>query len=159
MSEDMKQDIQVGDVWANNDVEFNIVMLFSRRVAYWFIDSDGKLGGCDSLIPIFTKQNRLVKRDGKPVREFEEGAFYPVKFGEPARDVARFMGGRFYATFHYNTGGPDMSYEESELSYIGPRIEVAWPAVIPDPNGKDIHTSMGDNLSKEINRDERLQRK
>ena len=76
MSEDMKQDVQVGDVWANNDVEFNVVILSSRRLVYWFIDSDGKLGGCDSLIPIFTKQNRLIKRNGKPVDQYKEGAWY-----------------------------------------------------------------------------------
>ena len=129
MSEDMKQDVQVGDVWANNDVEFTVAHVFDGRVAYWFIDGEGKLYGNDLLTELFTRNNRLIKRDGKPVDQYEEGAFYPVEFGEAARDVARFMGGRFYATFHYNTGGPDMSYEESELSYIGPRIEVAWPEV------------------------------
>jgi hypothetical protein len=37
--------------------------------------------------------------------------------------------------------------------YVDDFIVQEWPAVIPDPTGKDIITSMGENLSKEINKD------
>ncbi len=128
------KDIQVGDVWANNDVEFNIVMAFSGRVAYWFIDGNGKLGGNDSLGEIFIKNSTLVKRDGKKFREFEEGAYYAVQIinANIPYAVLQYSKGKFWPNQYFVMSIDDhdiVSADESELSWIGEKLEITWPEV------------------------------
>jgi hypothetical protein len=133
--EEVKQDIQVGDVWGkpNTIYKYHIMKIHNGFVAAWLITQEGDLMTTSMSIEEL-QEYTLIERDGKkvdPLREFEQDSFYPVIVGDgfAGKDVAKFTDNRFYIAGHQNLKSPLGDYEEKDLPWIGEKLEIEWPEV------------------------------
>lgn len=122
--EEMKQDIQVGDVWEDGVYKRHVVKIHNGQVAYWLI-KDEDLISHSLAITFFIKDNTLIKRDGKKVDQYEEGAYYAVRLKLTSgldTDVARYKGNDHWAC---------MSFENQRTDglIIGEKLEIEWTEV------------------------------
>ena len=134
--EEMKQDIQVGDVWVNNgsDSVKTIIAIHKGIVVTSYISDNDHIFCTTTRDQDIVKFYTLVERDGKPVREFEEGAFYPVHIINASipHAVLQYSKGKFWPNQYFVMSIDDadiVSARECELSYIGEKLEITWPEV------------------------------
>ena len=124
----MRNEVKVGDVWRSGGVNHTILKVLENEVvSCWRAN---KLYADVSPISFF-HDFTLIERDGKPVRHFEEGAFYPVHIINASNPEAilRYIRGAFWPNPYFNTHNEYVGVRESVLSYIGPKLEIEWPEV------------------------------
>lgn len=127
-SEELKP--QVGDVWANKCKSlkyWTVSAVAVDQVCLYIIDFSGNMGSIVEDVEDMTKENgwSIFQRDGKPCkpeREFKHGAFYPIILkGSLSKEVAHYSEKTTKFWFE------DKSYYDTELNWIGEKIEIQWP--------------------------------
>ena len=113
---------QVGDVWVDNmsELEYIIHRVHKGKVAY-SAEICGELCGDASPVDLFVLRSTLIERDGKPYeykREFEEGAWYPVKIDGEVTACQYDRG-----TFCLGTLPISLSLDQIRSCDIGDKIE------------------------------------
>lgn len=76
----------------------------------------------------FIITNKLVERDGKAFdhpREFRSGYFYPVTF--PDEELREVTISQCIGINRFITIGYENVYQQSDFSWIGEELNIAWP--------------------------------
>jgi len=112
-------DVRVGDVWLDEDGdELNVFKIHGDRAAIWYITT-GR-GMIASTRPLGTISCwKLIERDGKKMREFEEDGWYPVsrKIGSLSVRLRQYRNGRMKDTW-------GNEFAVSLYSWIGEKINL-----------------------------------
>ena len=125
--EEMKQDIQVGDLWKDDDTKIfkTIVAIHKGIVGISFVKDD-HLTCVTTRAQDVVKFYTLVERDGKKIDQYKVGAYYAVrvKFAltNLSQDVSQYLGSdRWHLTSFEN--------QRTDNLIIGQKLDITWPEV------------------------------
>jgi len=107
-------EVKVGDVYLMTDADtITVSKIYNGRAAGWYIGTLNALQSASYPLDLFNRM-KLIERDGKRIREFEENCYYMVN-GE---EIHQYINGKLYSC------GLAIGYPVSIYTHVGEKINL-----------------------------------